>query len=358
MIKLVVKIILLLILQVCFVQSFWANVPLKSPIWGDEVGNLKYDYYYNNTEQYGAVFIGSSRFFRHISPGVFNSLQIDKRSKSYNWGAPAFYGHKTLFLLKDVLGRNKLPKYIFVEFDFGDTPNVKNLHHCRTFYPYDFYVWKTLIKSIQCSDIDLLSKWSSFKIHCINFSDNLFKVGQGFDLIRGIFFNSPIGESVPLRLLGRMKDGYYPLDQHFADQPKDETMRRRSTQVYDHPRKLIDVKQESQMGFRAGNAKKPNNEIFFELFSSLIEQARLKGVKIIFVLSPRRGVQYEFLLPVFNRLPSGNKIELADPDKYPEFYSPENSFDVGHLNHKGAMLFTERLTQEFMALESLADHEQ
>ena len=44
------------------------------------------------------------------------------------------------------------------------------------------------------------------------------------------------------------------------------------------------------------------------------------------------------------------RIDLGDPQKYPEFYNLENSFDLTHLNDKGARKSTLALARELMAL--------
>jgi hypothetical protein len=42
------------------------------------------------------------------------------------------------------------------------------------------------------------------------------------------------------------------------------------------------------------------------------------------------------------------RIDLNDPRRFPEFYTEKNSWDMGHLNIRGAYIFTKRLSLQFL----------
>lgn len=72
-----------------------------------------------------------------------------------------------------------------------------------------------------------------------------------------------------------------------------------------------------------------------------------KGIDLYFVLPPRlpEGM-YAELNAVLDQLPSKNVIKLYKYPQHSEFYTSANSFDLGHLNDKGAYLFTTELATQ------------
>ena len=83
----------------------------------------------------------------------------------------------------------------------------------------------------------------------------------------------------------------------------------------------------------------------------LIDRGEKQQCQVVFVLSPRLvSPQLEIVYPVFEQLPSANKIDMSDPKKYPEFYDLAYSFDPGHLNEKGAVIFTKAFGVEVTKL--------
>jgi hypothetical protein len=69
-------------------------------------------------------------------------------------------------------------------------------------------------------------------------------------------------------------------------------------------------------------------------------------------MSPK---SYKKLLPILSLISKNHVIDLANPDKFPEFYEEENSFDVGHLNGMGAELMTQALVSQIKARQIKID---
>jgi hypothetical protein len=72
----------------------------------------------------------------------------------------------------------------------------------------------------------------------------------------------------------------------------------------------------------------------------LIKMCSDRNIKVIIMLSQRLGDRYEYLIPLYNRLPEENKVSFADPSAYPFLNDRENLFDLAHLNRNGSILFT------------------
>lgn len=343
MFKIFFKILGCLILANCVIQLLWALVTLRSPAWGDEVANLKYEYYQNNIEKYDTLFIGSSRIYRHIKPVIFDSEKYGFETRSFNMGALGFYGEKILPLVEHILEKNKnLPKTIFCEFDFGNMPDNNNLHHIGRYFPYDLSVSLKMINSLQDENLNRFEKMKYAYRHLVNYSDNLFKIGAGYGILSSLVGKNPLGKKKSVEYLGRNKDGYYSLDDNMADETGHEIC-----ELHQSPKLLENCIKISTDAWQYALKKNHVNRFFLSTFNTIIRSAEDKGVKVVFVLTPRRKKDYEYFLPVFKLLPPKNKIQLANPKEFPEFYQEALSFDFGHLNDKGAGIFTNKLCEKF-----------
>ena len=84
--------------------------------------------------------------------------------------------------------------------------------------------------------------------------------------------------------------------------------------------------------------------------NDLIEKGEQKGVRVIYLLPVRFHQLLKEEIPVWNKLNSCHKINMVDPDKYSEFYDLKYSFDLIHLNDRGAELYSRRLSDDFQKL--------
>ena len=66
---------------------------------------------------------------------------------------------------------------------------------------------------------------------------------------------------------------------------------------------------------------------------------------MFFIIPPKLG-NYGDVLALSDKLPNGSVIDLGDPNRFPDLWRMENSFDFGHLNIRGSNLFTSYLAVE------------
>src|SRR5690606_31912244 len=91
-------------------------------------------------------------------------------------------------------------------------------------------------------------------------------------------------------------------------------------------------------------------EMHSSIYESYLKELILKvegyGAKLIFIIPPRleNYSRYDRLLGI---LKEGNLVNLSNPIEFPQFYRVENSFDLGHMNEKGARLLTRELFIKF-----------
>jgi hypothetical protein len=56
------------------------------------------------------------------------------------------------------------------------------------------------------------------------------------------------------------------------------------------------------------------------------------------------------MMAVFNAIPNENKIEVHDPEKYPELYNSDNWIDPIHLNPGGSGYLTHYISEHFFLI--------
>ncbi|MBN2893184.1 MAG: hypothetical protein JXL97_15040, partial [Bacteroidales bacterium] len=87
------------------------------------------------------------------------------------------------------------------------------------------------------------------------------------------------------------------------------------------------------------------NEVHLHEIEKLIEKSKEKGIHLFFIIPPKLS-DYKELRAIKEFLPKENIIDISDANDYPNLYKTEYTFDIGHLNEKGANLFTEYLADE------------
>jgi hypothetical protein len=93
------------------------------------------------------------------------------------------------------------------------------------------------------------------------------------------------------------------------------------------------------------------NEVEEKKIHDLIEEFKSMGINTIFLLPPKSDyASLENQMALFNSIPVANRLNMADPVRFPEFYDIRYADDNLHFNMEGARLYTLRLTKEFNQL--------
>ena len=78
----------------------------------------------------------------------------------------------------------------------------------------------------------------------------------------------------------------------------------------------------------------------------LINKSKNKGINLIFIVSPRNSSKE--LIKFLKIIPDENKIDMGlSINEFLPFYYLENSFDRGHLNERGANIYSQKLAKKF-----------
>lgn len=155
-------------------------------------------------------------------------------------------------------------------------------------------------------------------------------------------------------ILGMEYNGYFPLEEEMAQLGDDSNgLKQRAKALRDDPKELLTRARayisEEEIDVTI------YNDVQLARITKLLESSKEKGINLIFVLLPRSASPE--LLGLFYNIPPQSRIDLCNPILFPEFYDIEHSFDVGHLNTKGAELMTKKLAESYLALSGSSAEE-
>ena len=320
----------------------------RDPYWGNKIYSYKFNFFLNNKNKFNAVFLGSSRMNFHINPMIFDDLLPEYNMSSFNLGAAVTFNPEIYYLCERLMDNN-IPnlKYIFIEFtplaDIAD----KNMNTGKNYYWHNLPYLLFSISYIHNSDykihekIDMANKY--IKSYVLNFIHNFLSFSHYNDLFKRSV--EPVEENI----IGKNKDGFYPLDERMKNieaRGRDaRSLRKRSMDFINNPAGLNRRISMSKKDFAKRDAFL--NRAHSQKVLYLIKKAEKKNIHLIFIISPRLPERCGELLAIKRQLPPKNIIELADVIKYPELYEAEYCFDIGHTNKKGAEIFTKYLVNEF-----------
>jgi hypothetical protein len=298
-------------------------------------GNLmfkkKRNYFLNNQADFNTVFFGSSRIFRHINSSLLDSILVEKKVQSYNFGCQGAFNPESYFLYENLveeLAKNQL-KYAVLEIqNFNFSP--ANAKTTRGSY------WNTLGNLKYGFDYLLHSSYrNSDRLSYLSFClESFIHSFLDFEIVKNL-----IGLKQENRSIGQ--NGFYPLDLELRENPTEKLQQRRqkftSDTIY-----LIQQREAGNlpMNYYLEETKKMNAGHHKKL-NQLIQLSKKKGINL-FVLLPTKMSEKDYLrlLPVWNELPKEHVINMFGYEKYPDLYLSKYAFDRSHLNSSGAARYT------------------
>jgi len=314
--------------------------------WGNPWFSTKIQFLEKNNQiEYNAFFFGSSRVYRQIDPEIFdstfNSISKEKLS-SFNLGASATFNPQSYYLFEKFLNSalSKNAKYCFIELMRVDLLSDYFMHEERTSYWQNYsdilFVGKSIYSNKQ---LGLKYKIKGGLNYSVSYMENILHLGH----FRNQIINSNYYDD---KYLGIRRDGFFPLDYDY-ETTKDETVKNhlyeRKQSILEKP-ELIDSRK-LKISNSYDNISNNYDKVNLNRILELIQKSKQKGVELIFIVSPRNGNQQ--LINLSRQIPEKNIIDMSNPQNYPVLYNYENSFDVGHLNSKGAVLYSKMLAIEF-----------
>ena len=146
------------------------------------------------------------------------------------------------------------------------------------------------------------------------------------------------------------KEGYYSLDAHVKSVGNSSGLKKRLDTFFADPTELFNRISYTNDQFAIIDHSEHLNQTHLKKIESLIDQSNDLGIHLVFIIPPRLHQHYEELLALKSQLPPEHIIEIANPQKYPEMYDLEFSFDAGHLNEAGAAIFTDYVSDQLLKI--------
>lgn len=315
---------------------------------GDSVFAIKHEHFFQSKAKYNTVFFGSSRVYRHVDVGLFDEVMNDYKLNTFNFAAPATFNPEIYFLYSNFLNEidSGQIKFAFIEMQELNIISNENVHTTKASYWNNYESLNFALNYLSNSNFQHVNKLGMYKVFLSSFVYKFYD----FDIVSS---NLKSRNKTLYKKIGL--DGFYPLDQELQDNPNDRSIKERwskfeaDTTVIKN--RIAEVK---TIESKFSDTKLNDYHLFY--IKNLIGKSFQKGVHLIFVLPPRlTESQYTSLIPLSKSIPVNHKIELYSYAKHPELYQAKNSFDVGHLNSNGAMIFTQKLSKEFaMVLDRIS----
>ena len=318
---------------------------LRLPFPEVETVKAKVDWLARHGEEYDTLFVGSSRTFRHIIPRLFDQLMAEAGmpTHSFNLGINAMRPPEDTYLLETVLAKRRAPlKLVVMETNSIDvcTSDDKNQGSARVVYWHDFKRFQALLRCIleegppnnhyRGALKSGLWQWEAARYNLTLYLAKTLHAGRGFELWDVL---AP-GKAPPPAVNRTSYDGYdfYGTPLAHIDQKEWELLQQRMAMFASHSTRVKERKLSSQL----------------ELREQRRLVASLGGTVISYIGPLPAGAEYlpdpalHPGLPVFN---------FANPELYPALFQRENRQDVGHLNQKGAEVFTRMLVEKIVATQ-------
>jgi hypothetical protein len=322
--------------------------------WGDSTQAVKYEFYKKNSENFNAVYLGGSLEYRHINPAIIDSVAklngIDLHS--FNLGVD---GHGIIQEAADLDGmlkiRNPNLKYVFISLSSEPYFFVANMHTSK------WTSWHSLTSTLNATKIlttldDKPKKRIKYAgLYTMSWLENSFSISLLPDMIE---YYSGI-KALDTNYIGKQQNGFYPYDYEeyhlFMEYKWEDTLLLQSRKRYETDNAYRDtMNTEIMQSFvNYKSTDKPNQQMV-DLCMKMYNKCAKRGIQVFFMLPPKGRTTYSLLLPVFNAMPKGTQIELADPRKYPKYYETAYGYNFHHLNYKGANLLSNEMAKQIVSL--------
>ena len=345
--KLTKKSIILFLIVFGISWAIREALPL-SVTWAEDEINGQYQYFVEHKDSFNVIFLGSSRIYRGFDPMVFDQTVTDideaTQTRSFNLGAPAYGFPKTELLLEDLIENNSQNlDYILLELAHVSKPVSENMHTPEVIYWHHFNNTKFILSYWFDHPRYTLEETIRFSSQtAVSFIENKLNIGLGPHILDYLS-----GKTIPPKL-GFNNNGFASLDDAAVNSA---ALRSRSEKIQNNPQLVNWMFNNVNTAIARGEENLGNyNAEFVEKALKFINLAEEYNVELIFVLPPNIGEDYDILVPIYNQIPAKNRISRADPLLFPEYYTEENIFDLGHLNKQGAEIFTASVAKEFFEL--------
>lgn len=302
-------------------------------LWGSPGLGHKLDHVVQADRPYDRVFVGSSHLYRQVLPDVLDSALGDGK-RSFNAALSAIYSPESEIVCERILRAEHPPAEVFLELMPYVEFEERSFDHYRSWYYMDLPNTALLIRH----EVALPGPDACDKLTCIGCDLRAFAYAATKPGLHDRLFGE--GKVIDTAsVMGPLGDGHLPFEWQESRRPGGNVLRARAEAL---------AADTSVIGRRAhdiaevykGDAPSALSPVHLQRIRDLLHLADQRGVRLYFILPPLWPVTSEEVASLLDSLPEDRRIDLSDPGRFPAFYRLENIFDAGHLNEKGARLFT------------------
>jgi hypothetical protein len=287
--------------------------------------------------EFDTLFVGSSRVYHEISPGIFDDVMRsrDMATRSFNFGIDGMHLPESFYVL-DLILKTKPQglKWVFIEFDdLQVTPWPGYQGTQRLLYWHDWTRTSLVVRKLLNLNVYEKPKrkiqraakyWDYLSIHLALFSKKFGNAGSISDLIRERLREpeSP-GQG---QVLGPRGDGYFSGDTQLSGGEKT-------------------AYEQALAGVTEPVKPRVIDRYADEAYRICAKKVRQSGAIPIFVVTPVVSVS-----PVRfqdNAPAPGSVLAFNEAKAFPQLYRTNVRINEGHVNKKGAEEFTRLLAEKF-----------
>ena len=298
--------------------------------------SAKLEFIREHRDEIDTLFIGSSRVYHGVNPGVFDAISAEGGvpTHSYNFGVDAMLPPETFYVVDEILAaKPRKLRWVFVELE--DIQVTVSPEHARTQRALSWHDWKrTWIVSRKLLDLDAHDKWkqkrrrilqnrNALAMHLGLLLKRFANTGRFFDLTRWY----PQEEDASQLEYEPKGDGYAP-----TIVPMDDARRARY---------------EAWVANDPASAKPREVDRYTDqVFRDYVDKFRSIGVTPIFFVTPGSTA---FVPSRFIGTQPAAVMAFNDARAFPSLYLASFRVDEAHLNATGADEFTRLLALRFLS---------
>lgn len=285
------------------------------------------------------LFVGSSRFFRGISPRAFDRVMAarGRRTRSFNLAMQAMRPHESNQLLRRVLAWEP-PALRFVFVDLMDwEPRIEGANRFtpRAIAWHDGAETASVLRSTLRSELPALERLDLVATHLLHWAARELRVGAAAARLSG-----PPEVDEAVRAAVERGRGFVP----FAPREYREGVSGANRRSFEAS---LPSYRRTVAGLAAANAEPAALDGFnVPALEAQVAAIRAAGAEPIHVIPPVGEAT-----PVLFRLAEAGHVPVlfafTDPDRHPELFAEEVRFDARHLAGEGPALFTRALARSF-----------
>ena len=321
---------------VCFFAAFaavCAGVRVATP-FPEVVGIYpKWLHFKKNKDRYDVVFLGSSRFYHQIIPQQFDervgAAAPGREVRSFNFGYDAMWPPESFYMLRRIL-ELKPARLKWVVIDaLGIVANLEaeNRDTRRTAYWHDWQHTRIAWEGVMDLPLPPLRKWRLLAGHGSLLARQVTNQGLGAEWLSyefGVEKRKKASRWAPPKVWANT-EGY-------AAEPRTVLT---GAALRNYEQKVARLRESLPQAPRPA---------FRRALQEAVDDVKRAGMNPILVVPPSVETRDNL-----SDLPQGVSVwRYTDPNRFPELYDTAHRFDDAHLNHEGAVLFTDLLARQFI----------